>query len=89
MVDILHDLHAAIVGAATGWGFFHLIPPLPLPNFSLILTTCSACIWAFCFSGNTLASNVFFTPWTSGNVIPVAFVCDHVYTKYRSCGSIL
>ena len=49
MVGILHDLLPAAVMPAIGWGFSHLIPALPLPNFGLILTTCLACIWAFVF----------------------------------------
>ena len=89
MVGILGNLLTAAVQAVTGLGFLCLIPALPLPNFGLILTTCLACIWGFCLSGNTLVFNVFFVLCTSGNVIPVAFGSDCVCNRYQSCGSIL
>ena len=81
MVGILCDLLlVAVMSATTDWSFLCLIPALHLPNFGLILATCLACILGFCFSGNSLGSNSFLCALcTSGNVIPVAFVCDHVY----------
>ena len=65
-----------------GEGLLLLIPALPWPmhGFSVLPFMGLVC----CFSGRMFGSKFFLMPWTSGSLIPLDFVWDHVVVPNNS-----